>query len=271
MHGDTEARDAPGAGGARVVWGGHATVRIDMDGVRLLTDPLLVGRIGHLRRVVPVPPGLTEDVDAVLVSHVHRDHLDLPTLRRIAPEVPVIAPAGARRVVARADCPTIVELVPGQETTVGDVRVRATPAAHRGGRMGAGGAGLAVGFVLEGTAAVYFAGDTDLFPEMEALADPLDLALLPVGGWSPHLGPGHLDAMRAAEALARCGARIGVPIHWGTYAPLGVPRGARYLHDPGPDLRRIAASVAPDAEVRVLAPGVPLHLPPRATAPPGAG
>src|SRR5262249_32662707 len=79
----------------RIPCGGHATVLIELDGARLLPDPVLRSRIGHLRRhAAPPTPGVAESLDAVLLSHLHMDHLDLRSLERIDPAVPVLAPAG---------------------------------------------------------------------------------------------------------------------------------------------------------------------------------
>jgi L-ascorbate metabolism protein UlaG (beta-lactamase superfamily) len=232
----------------RITWLGHATVCIELGGVRLLTDPLLRARLGHLtRRVPPVELEALGRVDAVLLSHVHRDHLDLPSLRRLSKDTPVIGPPGAGALIADRD---VVELAPGDETTVGGLSVQATQAVHRvvrGGRSVP-----AVGFRV---ADIYFAGDTDLFPEMESLA-PLELALLPVWGWGPTLGPGHLDPRRAAEALRLLRPRVAVPIHWGTYFPALVGlKGHHRLEDPPHEFAREAAELAPDVVVRILDPG----------------
>ena len=110
---------------------------------------------------------------------------------------------------------------------------------------------------------VYFAGDTDLFPEMAGLSGTIDVALLPVAGWGPTLGPGHLDARRAAEAAAVIAPRVAVPIHWGTLAP---PRPLRRHPDPSAPPREFAAlvaRVAPEVEVRVLEPGERTSVPVR--------
>src|SRR6185503_2691890 len=101
---------------------------------------------------------------------------------------------------------------------------------------------------------VYFAGDTGLFAGMARLPT-LDLALLPVWGWGPRLGPGHLDPVGAAEALTLLRPRIAVPIHWGTYSPLWYLRPPAYLSEPGVAFAREAARLAPEVEVRVLTPG----------------
>ena len=99
---------------------------------------------------------------------------------------------------------------------------------------------------------VYFAGDTDLFPEMARLA-PVDVALLPVAGWGPSLGPGHLDAARAAQAAALLQPRIAIPIHWGTLHRLLARRGD-WFSGPGAEFAAQVAAVAPEVEVRVLRP-----------------
>jgi L-ascorbate metabolism protein UlaG (beta-lactamase superfamily) len=99
---------------------------------------------------------------------------------------------------------------------------------------------------------VYFAGDTDVHESMKDLG-PLDVALLPVWGWGPKLGEGHLNPRTAAEALVLLRPRIAVPIHWGTFFPVGL-RGTR-LADPPHEFARHAAEVAPDVDVRILAPG----------------
>jgi L-ascorbate metabolism protein UlaG (beta-lactamase superfamily) len=245
----------------RVTYLGHATTLVELDGVRLLTDPLLCRRVAHLGRLWPLPePALWREPDAVLISHLHLDHLDLPSLRRIGP-VPVMLPAGAGRLLRGWPAP-VVELSPGDEASVGGVVVRATPAAHDGRRPPFGPRSPALGFVVRGSQSVYFAGDTDLFPGMSQLA-PLDAALLPVAGFAPRLGPGHMDARRAAEALRLLRPRLAVPIHWGTLCPIGMGwRRWAYLVEPPHAFARHAAELAPDVLVRVLQPAEAVELPP---------
>jgi L-ascorbate metabolism protein UlaG (beta-lactamase superfamily) len=232
---------------------GHATVLIELDGLRLLTDPFLRDRTAFLRtHDRTVDPEWSERLDAVLLSHFHRDHYDRPTLRRLDPALRFIGPSGARGRLGRLGRSNVEELEPGDSTTVGPLTVRATRALH--GRippplpLGS----PAVGFVVSGSSRVYFAGDTDLFPEMARLA-PVDVALLPVAGWGPSLGPGHLDAARAAKAAALVQARIAIPIHWGTLLPQFSRRGD-WFSRPGAEFRAQVAAVAPEVEVRVLRP-----------------
>lgn len=241
------------SGVERVTYAGHATVLVELDGTRLLTDPVLRSRVGPLRRHGALPardgPG---ELDAVLVSHLHRDHADLPSLRRLDREVPLLVPPGAAELFERSGFASVAELAPGESTRIGGVTVTATEAEHAGGRRGA----EAVGFVLSGSRRIYFAGDTDLFDGMEGLGGGLDLALLPIWGWGPSLGPGHLDPERAARATALLSPRIVVPIHWGTLYPLGLARlrPGPLRAPPGRFAARVA-ELAPQVEVRVLAPG----------------
>ena len=112
----------------------------------------------------------------------------------------LVAPPGAAEYLTKRGFEDVTELEPGDEHAVGAVTVRATYADHPGARM-RGSSGIAVGYVLEGSRRVYFAGDTDVFPEMAELG-PVDCALLPIWGWGPTLGPGHLNPESAAEAAA---------------------------------------------------------------------
>jgi L-ascorbate metabolism protein UlaG (beta-lactamase superfamily) len=230
-------------------------VLLEHGGVRLLTDPVLRGRVAHLRRHGAAPP-VPERVDAVLLSHLHYDHLDLPSLK-LLPGVRVLAPAGAGALL-RPGVAHVEELVPGDATEVGGVRVEATPAEHDDRRRPLGARATPLGFVVRGGPSVYFAGDTDMFAGMADLA-PVDVALLPVAGWGPTLGPGHMDADQAAEAVALLRPAVAVPIHWGTLHPRGRRRGA-WFHAPPHVFAARVAELAPDVDVRILDPGAALEL-----------
>jgi L-ascorbate metabolism protein UlaG (beta-lactamase superfamily) len=250
------ASSPPDTGRLSLTWVGHSTVVLDLDGVRFLTDPLLRSHVAHLRRVQPVDLGPVEGIDAVLVSHGHYDHLDVPSLRKLDVSIPVFAPRGATSVLRRAGRLAVEELGVGDRRDVGGVTLEATPAEHEGG------GGLrkseALGFILRGSASVYFAGDTDLFPEMEELG-PVDVALLPVWGWGPTLGTGHLDPERAARAAALLRPRVVVPIHWGTYYPVHQRRGD-YLERPPLDFRAALTEAAPGSRVEILQLGATAQL-----------
>src|SRR5215213_9792782 len=149
---------------SRLVWVGHATALIEIGGARLLTDPLLRSRLAHLRRHGQPPAAeVMRDVDAVLISHLHHDHLDLPSLRLLAEGTPLVVPRGAAAMLRRHG--------------FADVRELAVDAVHDRHRHRYGLQADTLGYVA-GRAA-YFAGDTDLFDGMAELAG-IELALIPV-------------------------------------------------------------------------------------------
>lgn len=246
----------------RLRWLGHSTVLLELAGARLLTDPLLRGRILHLRRAVPLVDEPLDRLDAVLVSHLHYDHLDPPSLRRLDPGVTLIVPKGAGKVARGSGLANVEEVTAGETVRVGPVTVRAVRAEHDSSRV-FGARSEALGYLIDGAGQrVYFPGDTDLYPEMADLAAGLDVALIPIWGWGPSLGPGHLDPRRAAEALALLRPRIAVPIHWGTYYPMQATRLRlpAFLREPVWTFQRHAAELAPEVDVRVLEVGGELAL-----------
>lgn len=245
-----------------ITYVGHATVLIEVGGYRFLTDPVLRSRVAHLRRRGPaVDPGWATRIDAVLLSHLHLDHFDLPSLRRLARETRLIVPHGAGGLLHRQGFRLVEELRPDQTTVIGGLPVTATHALHSGRRPPLGPTAAALGFLIGEKRRIYFPGDTDLFPAMVDLGPHLDIALLPVWGWGPSLGPGHLNPERAAEALRLLRPRLAVPIHWGTFHPVGLGyRRPRFLHEPPHRFARHAALVAPEVRVDIVQPGSRLAL-----------
>lgn len=248
---------------ARVTWWGHASATLLDSGTALLTDPVLTARVAHLhRRRGPVPPVHAARADGVLVSHLHADHLHLPSLRRTPTGVPVLVPRGAPgqvRGLARTGH-ELVQVQAGDEVRIGALTVRVVPAAHDGRRWPHGPHRTsAVGYVVHGSRSTYFAGDTGLVPELAGWAPGVDLALLPVAGWGPSLGPGHLDPERAAQAAELLSPRLAVPVHFGTLWPVGLARVRPELFlAPGAEFVRRAARRGVAA--RELEPGGSLEL-----------
>ncbi len=205
-----------------VQWVGHASALVDVGGHRILTDPLLTRRVAHLRRRRPLPTPDVADVDTVVLSHAHLDHLHLTSLRRIRPGTRILTPVGTGRLLRNAGFRDVTEVRTGDriELDGGAVSVEVVPAAHKHGRGPHSRVSAPpVGYIVSGEGRrVYFPGDTDLFDEMSDLHD-IDIALLPIWGWGSSLGTGHLDPTRAAIATGLIRPGIVVPIHWGTYAP----------------------------------------------------
>jgi L-ascorbate metabolism protein UlaG (beta-lactamase superfamily) len=244
----------------RLTYVGHATVLVELDGSRILTDPVLRARIAHIRRQGPVPSmQRLVPLDAVLISHAHADHLDLPSLRMVADGATVVAPRGCKALLRRSGARRIVELEEGQRCCMGAVTVEAFHADHDGRRHPLARRIAALGYLLTGTARVYFAGDTDLFADMAELAGRVDVACLPVAGWGPRLPPGHLDPARAARAVALIRPAIAVPIHWGTMRSIGA-RPATDLQEPARAFANAVSALGLEVEPAILQPGESMGL-----------
>lgn len=240
----------------RLTYVGHATVLVELDGTRLLTDPVLRRRVGPLVRRGASPAAATAGADAVLISHLHHDHADLPSLRLLDRRLPMLVPPGSGGFFRHHGFDAVTELAPGESAQVGALTVTALEAHHSGGRRMHALEVESVGFLIRGRRSVYFAGDTDLFAGMSELAPGLDVALLPIWGWGPTIGPGHLDPKGAAEAAAMLSPRIAVPIHWGTLYPFGLaPLHRRPLQAPAAEFAARMRELAPQVETRVLSPG----------------
>lgn len=240
-------------------WWGHATTTVELGAVRVATDPLLAHRLLHLVRHAAEPGPDAARADLVLVSHLHRDHLDLPSLARFAPRTPIVVPRGGEQLLARLGTDRVVPVEPGDVVERAGVRVEVLAATHDGRRQPLSRVHPpALGFRFESEAgSVWYPGDTELRDDL-ADVDPVDLALVPVGGWGPTLGEGHLDPEQAATAVRRVGARWAVPVHWGTFWPAGLHRVARANHHrlfETPGARFADALEGSATEAVVLAPG----------------
>ena len=252
----------------RLRWLGHASTVLDLGGVRLLTDPLLLRHAGLLRRRGARPQrGDWEGAAAVLLSHLHHDHAELGSLRQLPDRTPVLtAPANAHWLRRRG-----IEGAVGLnehdwwDVPASSVRVRLVPAVHDHRPMPHR-PNAANGFLVTAPGhRVWFAGDTSPFAAMADLptlaGGPIDLALIPVGGWGPRLSGGHMDPVQAVRACVTAGARRAVPVHWGTlHAPVSRRLPPGWMDRAGPAFAAAAAREAPDLEVHVVVPGEQLEL-----------
>ncbi|MBE9926563.1 MBL fold metallo-hydrolase [Cellulosimicrobium cellulans] len=253
-----------------VTWLGHSSAVLDLAATpggptaRLVTDPLLHRHAGMLRRRGEQPATVWRGGDAVLLSHLHHDHAELRSLRLLG-DVPVLtAPANARwlrgkglRGVGLGDeWHAVGPPGAGVETRLVTAVHGHRPMPHR--------PNAANGHLVRTTGPdglrVWVAGDTEHHPGMvhlPALAGgPVDVALVPVGGWGPRLSGGHLGPVQAARVCAEVGVRVAVPVHWGTlHAPGGqhLPRG--WMDHAGAAFEAAAQREAPGTRVVVLRPG----------------
>src|SRR6478735_2723812 len=114
-----------------VTWVGHSTNLIDVGGYRVITDPLLTKRVAHLRRRRVLPSADTAAVDVVLLSHVHLDHIHIPSIKRLRPTTAVVVPRNAGPLLRKAGFTDVTEVVEGDLLEVGPLRVEVVHAEHK--------------------------------------------------------------------------------------------------------------------------------------------
>lgn len=253
-----------------VTWLGHSTVVLDVDGVRLIADPLLRQNAGPLRRRGGPPTrSLWDGADAVLLSHLHHDHTELRSLRMLPPGVPVITGAPnvpwLRKRKLAAVAPPDQEWIevgrdPGVRVGLCAAEHSARPMPHRPNAANGH-------LVLAPSARIWVAGDTELFEGLSEIpaqaGGPIDLALVPVSGWGPRLSGGHMGPTEAAEACLQVGAERAVPVHWGTlHTPGGRAHPRGWMDRPGPEFASALEAVAPHCTPMILEIGVPTPLEP---------
>jgi len=203
----------------------------------------------------------------VVISHGHPDHFDGASIQSLPGNAPVVVPRGlGARCRRAAPSREVVELAAGETAVVAGVRIEAVPARH----WISPGAPRAqpVGYVLGSESRLYFAGDTGWFPGLPDAVGRVNVALLPIWTWGPHLGPGHLGPRAAAEVAGAIGAEAVVPIHWGTLYPRHLHRlWARPLREPGDRFAADARELAPNVDVRIMRPGEATTFEPSAYSP----
>lgn len=218
--------------GLYVTWFGHASTLVEIDGVRVLVDPMWSNRASPSRLIGPrrlfdPPQALTElpAPDVVVVSHDHYDHLDMPTVRDIAKRstamfvVPLGVGAHLRRWGVAAE--RITELDWHDETDVAGLRITATPGRHFSGRALVRNNTLWASWVFAGPRhRVFYSGDTgyfDGFARIGADHGPFDLTLVQLGAYAPSWPDVHMTPEEAVAAHVDVGGRLLVPVHWGTF------------------------------------------------------
>jgi L-ascorbate metabolism protein UlaG (beta-lactamase superfamily) len=230
-----------------VTWLGHASVVLGIAGRRLLTDPLLRPHAGVLRRRGRRPSRHHwTGSDAVLLSHLHPDHADLPSLRWLG-EVPILT---GRRNAEWLGRRGLTGVALEDWLDLGGVEVRLVPAVHHSRRMPHRPNDAHGHLVRTPEVTVWIAGDTSLHDGIRGLGpvagqEHVDIAIVPIGGWGPRLSPGHLGPEEAALACAWARARFAVPVHWGTFHVPPTGHFGGWMDRPGPQFAAALHDLAP--------------------------
>jgi L-ascorbate metabolism protein UlaG (beta-lactamase superfamily) len=245
-------------GGITITWIGHSTFLINLEGTTILTDPVFSNKIGisllglttvGLRRFVP--PAMTipdlPPLDLVLVSHAHMDHYDIPSLRRLPRDVPMILARDTAEFMEDLRFGRVQELDWGQSAEVDGVRIEAVPARHWGRRYpwdrDRGYNGL---LLTKHNRSILFGGDTAYTERLPSALNGRapDLAILPIGGYNPYIAS-HSSPEQAWDLYHEMGARYLIPMHWRTF---------RMSHErPFEPYQRLASAVNGNAQ------GIALH------------
>ena len=250
----TDARQAPSPekcpNGLRITFVNHSTFLIQLDGLNVLTDPIWSERASPLTWIGPRrvrPPGITMEqlppIDVVLLSHNHYDHMDLPTLRRLAREHRPTIYTGLKngRKLAKEGIGNVVEMDWWQESAArSDMWITAVPAQHFSGRTPFDrDKTLWCGFMLQTErTSIYFAGDTGKGPHIEEIArrfPEIDVSILPIGAYRPEwfMGEVHMSPQDAVEAHRTLGSTVSIAGHFGTFplADDGDDEAVQVLHE----------------------------------------
>ncbi|MDR6226910.1 MBL fold metallo-hydrolase [Desmospora profundinema] len=261
-----EIRNHPDVTGFRddaitVTWVGHATVYLNVKGIRILTDPVFSERVGI--QLLPrwtlgpkrfTPPALdgksVGEVDLILLSHAHMDHLDLPSLRTLArPETRVVMPRGTKGLLRSYPFGEVIELDENESVDLGaGLTVTAFPVRHWGNRYPWNNDYGYTGYLIEKDGRrIAFPGDTAYTPKLKQLRlfGPLDLMLVPIGAYAPDsFQRSHCTPEQAWQMAQEAGARHVVPIHWNTFVLSQEP-----VDEP---LRRLVAAAGPKEDRIVI-------------------
>lgn len=230
---DATIYNTPPATGLRVTWLGHSSLLLEIDGKRILTDPVWGQRasfasfIGPKRFFQPpLPLALLPELDAIILSHDHYDHLDYPTIKQLTHlSTPVYCSLGVGGIIEKwgINRARITEMDWGTKAMVGnDLSITATPARHFSGRgITNRNQTLWSSFVIKGPKHnIFFGADSGFFPGFREIGDlygPFDLTMLEIGAYGEGWPDIHMGPDKASNAHIELRGKLMMPIHWGTF------------------------------------------------------
>ena len=243
---------------------GHATTLIKTEGSAILTDPNFSKGFYFIKRKLPMNYDLTKlpKIDAVVLSHIHYDHLDIPSFKYMPTTVPIFCPPGGAKYVKKHLPNPVIELPHWESHTLANgTQIISVPAMHRSFRKCSLCRTESCGYVIKSAnETVFFAGDTTYdshFAEIKERFADIDVALLPIGGYKPRFlfKKYHMNPLEAVEAFVELGAKKFIPIHWGTFR-LSFEK----PDEPLKELNRVAAERSIADKVHVLSSGEYMNI-----------
>jgi len=244
---------------------GHATVQIEEAGLTVLTDPIFSRHVLGLPRQSPFPcdPASLPNPTAVFISHAHYDHLDLPTFKYFSERTAVILPEGLKSWMEKFSRHRLIEIAHGETVKIQEgLEVSVLPVAHTGWRLSGLRFRRCNGYRIRiGDKTIFFPGDTgyrDFRRDLATLGGgPIDVALLPIGAYRPEwfMKKRHLNPREAVAVFKEIGARIMIPIHWGTFR-----LSSESLDEPIQWLTRLSQEENLTDRIKILRPGESLSF-----------
>lgn len=210
-----------------IIWIGHATFLIQAGGLNIVTDPVWANRMGFAKRLAPAGISIEDmpEIDVVLLSHGHYDHLHFPSIKRLKGNPLFLVPAGLSSLMKRHGISRVIENEWWEENKYGDITftfvpaqhwVRRTPwdtnTSHWGGWM----------IEARNRNRIYFAGDSGYFQGFQQIGErfgTIDYALMPIGAYEPEwfMSPQHVSPEEAIQAFLDVKAKTFIPMHYGAY------------------------------------------------------